>query len=196
MTPLVLLHPYPGGRDVLGPLPGRPGRCPHDHRPGRTGLRHGRTAGRLDDRRCCRRCRRADRAGGTPRHRRRHGALDGRLHGAGVGGPAPGARRAAHPRRHPRGGRRARGTRRAVTRRSMRCGPAVAPSYLAGLLPRLVAHTATADVRAELAACAARQPDAALVGALGALAGRPDRRARTRRHQDSRPWSSSGPRTW
>jgi len=49
--------------------------------------------------------------------------------------------------------------------------------YLAGLLPRLVAHTATPDVRAELAACAARQADAALVDALGALAGRPDRRA-------------------
>jgi len=49
--------------------------------------------------------------------------------------------------------------------------------YLAGLLPRLVAHTATPDIRAELAACAARQADAALVDALGALAGRPDRRA-------------------
>ncbi len=49
--------------------------------------------------------------------------------------------------------------------------------YLAGLLPRLMAHAAAPDVRAELVACAARQADAALVDALGALAGRPDRRA-------------------
>jgi len=48
--------------------------------------------------------------------------------------------------------------------------------YLAGLLPRLVADTATREVRDELAACAARQPDAALIDALGALAGRADRR--------------------
>ena len=50
-------------------------------------------------------------------------------------------------------------------------------TYLSGLLTRLVAATATADVRAELAACAARQQSDALIGALCALAGRPDRRA-------------------
>jgi len=50
-------------------------------------------------------------------------------------------------------------------------------TYLAGLLPRLVASSASADVRRELAACAARQPSDALMGALRALAERPDRRA-------------------
>jgi 3-oxoadipate enol-lactonase len=49
--------------------------------------------------------------------------------------------------------------------------------YLAGLLPRLLADAADPDVRDALAACAARQPDAALIDALDALAGRPDRRA-------------------
>lgn len=48
--------------------------------------------------------------------------------------------------------------------------------YLAALLPRLVAPGAAPDVRDELAACAARQSDAALIAALGALAERPDRR--------------------
>ena len=48
-------------------------------------------------------------------------------------------------------------------------------AYLDGLLPRLVGPDATDDVRAELDTCARRQPAAALIGALGALAERPDR---------------------
>jgi pimeloyl-ACP methyl ester carboxylesterase len=48
-------------------------------------------------------------------------------------------------------------------------------AYLDGLLPRLVGPDATDDVRAELDTCARRQPAGALVGALGALAERPDR---------------------
>ncbi len=50
-------------------------------------------------------------------------------------------------------------------------------AYLDGLLPRLVAPDATTDVRDELSRCVRRQSGAALIGALGALAGRPDRRA-------------------
>jgi len=49
-------------------------------------------------------------------------------------------------------------------------------AYLAQAISNLVADTAPQDVRDELAACVARQPDASLVDALGALAGRPDRR--------------------
>jgi pimeloyl-ACP methyl ester carboxylesterase len=49
--------------------------------------------------------------------------------------------------------------------------------YLSGLMGRLMAPSATADVRDEVAACAARQPSEALADALRALAGRPDRRA-------------------
>jgi pimeloyl-ACP methyl ester carboxylesterase len=48
--------------------------------------------------------------------------------------------------------------------------------YLSGLLPRLVAADVSGDVRDELAACAGRQSSEALIGALAALAGRPDRR--------------------
>jgi pimeloyl-ACP methyl ester carboxylesterase len=48
--------------------------------------------------------------------------------------------------------------------------------YLSGLLPRLVAADVSGDVRDELAACAGRQSSDALIGALAALAGRPDRR--------------------
>lgn len=50
-------------------------------------------------------------------------------------------------------------------------------AYLDALLPRLVAPGASAAVRAELARIAGRQPPDALVGALAALAGRPDRSA-------------------
>lgn len=47
--------------------------------------------------------------------------------------------------------------------------------FLAGLLPRLVAPAARPESRDLLAAVAARQPPAAVAGALRALAGRPDR---------------------
>jgi 3-oxoadipate enol-lactonase len=50
-------------------------------------------------------------------------------------------------------------------------------AYLDGLLPRLVAPDTGDDVREELSRCARRQPAQALIGALTALAGRPDRRA-------------------
>ena len=50
-------------------------------------------------------------------------------------------------------------------------------AYLDGLLPRLVAADADDDVRGELSRCARSQSAQALIGALGALAGRPDRRA-------------------
>ena len=48
--------------------------------------------------------------------------------------------------------------------------------YLTALLPRLLGPDAHPRVRSELAALAARQSSDALVGALSALAGRPDRR--------------------
>jgi len=50
-------------------------------------------------------------------------------------------------------------------------------AYLDGLLTRLVGPDATTDVRNELDACARRQSDEALVGALHALASRPDQSA-------------------
>jgi pimeloyl-ACP methyl ester carboxylesterase len=47
-------------------------------------------------------------------------------------------------------------------------------AYLDGLLPRLVGPEAPDEVRSELDACARRQSDDALIGALTALAARPD----------------------
>jgi 3-oxoadipate enol-lactonase len=49
-------------------------------------------------------------------------------------------------------------------------------AYLDGLLPRLVTADATDEIRDELSRCARRQRPSALIGALTALAGRPDRR--------------------
>jgi pimeloyl-ACP methyl ester carboxylesterase len=48
--------------------------------------------------------------------------------------------------------------------------------YLGSLMPNLLTDAAADAVRDELAACVGRQPDAGLVDALTALAGRPDRR--------------------